>query len=471
MRILLIKPAAQLDTILKQQPIMLLEPLELGYLAAAAGGDHETRALDLRLSAEPAAALLETLSSFAPDLVGFTAHTYEAGTVRRLASTVKEHLPETPVVVGGHHATVLPAEFDVPQVDMIVRGEGSRPFGQIVKRLAAGRSCQGIANVLLTETDLDAAASTPPPTFPDLDELPLPRRDLWSHRSYTCLWQSEALPVPETIFPATSLVRSSHGCNMNCSFCVIPKLTGRRHMIRDPEKVADEIAALDAENVYFCDDETFLAPDRIADLATVLRRRGIKKRYFAWARSTSINRHPDLFAQWREIGLDTLFLGYESIDNKTLRGWNKGATLAEHERAHKWLRDAGIATNAAFMLSPDFSAEDFDALADYIREMPPAGFNITVCTPAPGSPDWERDKDAFICDPYELHDCIHALTPTRLPLKEFYDRYADLILLGSERSLLRLPGYRPNSRDLGQIARAIRDYAEAVRNAYRDYAC
>jgi radical SAM superfamily enzyme YgiQ (UPF0313 family) len=470
MKILLIKPAADLDTILKQHPIMLLEPLELGYLAAAAGADHETKALDLRLSGEPETALLETLSAFTPDLVGFTAHTHEADTVRRLARRLKERLPGATVVVGGHHATILPAEFNVPQVDMIVRGEGSLPFGEIVRRLAAGRSCQGISKVLITGTEFNTDAATLPPAYPDLDELPPPRRDLWDHRSYTVLWQSERLPSPETIFPATALVRSSHGCNMNCSFCVIPKLTGRRHLIRDPEMVADEIGALDADHVYFCDDETFLNPDRVRDLATVIQRHGITKRYFAWARSTSVNRHPDLFAQWSEIGLDTLFLGYESINNTTLKGWNKGATLAEHERAHRWLRDAGIATNAAFMLNSDFTAEDFDALADYIRTMPPAGFNITVCTPAPGSPDWERDKDRFICDPYAMHDCIHSLTPTRLPLKEFYDRYADLILLGSERSLLRQPGYRPSSTDLVKIARATRDYAEAVRNAYRDYA-
>ena len=85
MKILLIKPAAELDTILKQHPIMLLEPLELGYLAAAAGADHETRALDLRLCGESETALLETLSDFTPDLVGFTAHTHEADIVRRLA--------------------------------------------------------------------------------------------------------------------------------------------------------------------------------------------------------------------------------------------------------------------------------------------------------------------------------------------------------------------------------------------------
>lgn len=469
MRILLIKPAAQLDTVLKQRPIMLLEPLELGYLAAAAGRDHETRALDLRLSEEPAAALSETLSSFAPDLVGLTAHTHEVGTVQRLARQVRDRLPAAKIVVGGHHATILPGDFNLPQVDMVVRGEGSLPFGTVVRRLAAGRSCQGISNVLMIGTALDAAAVLQAPAYPDLDDLPLPRRDLWDHRSYACLWQSERLPPPETIFPATSLVRSSHGCNMSCSFCAIPNLTGRRHLIRDPERVTDEIAALETEHVYFCDDETFLDPDHIRDLAAVIQRRGITKRYFAWARSTSVNRHPDVFAQWSKIGLDTIFLGYESINNKALKGWKKGATLAEHERAHRWLRDAGVATNAAFMLSTDFSAEDFDALADYIRGMPPAGFNITVCTPAPGSPDWERVKDTFICDPYALHDCIHSLTRTTLPLKEFYDRYADLILLGSERSLLRQPGYRPSSMELVQIARATRDYAEAVRNAYRDY--
>ena len=50
MKILLVKPRPRLKTILKLQPIVLMEPLELGYVAAAVPPGHEVRVLDQRLS-------------------------------------------------------------------------------------------------------------------------------------------------------------------------------------------------------------------------------------------------------------------------------------------------------------------------------------------------------------------------------------------------------------------------------------
>ncbi len=465
-RILLVKPRPGLDTILKLRPIMLMEPLELGYLAAAAGTGHDIKVLDLRLTDEPEKAICEALSGFVPDLIGFTAYTHESETVKNMASNFKKEFPEVKIVVGGHHATVLPEDFNVPQIDLIIRSEGSLPFREIVRRISAGEPCGGIPNVLLTGCKFDSESASVIPEYPELNKLPFPRRDLWDYRKYTCLWPCEEHPPLATIFPPTAIVRSSYGCRMNCSFCVIPKLSGRRHLTRDPEKLADELESLKADHVYFCDDETFTNPEYIQTVAEVIIRRKIKKRYFAWARSTTVNRHPELFKLWREIGLDAVFLGYESISNKILKDWTKGATLAEHEKAHKFLNDNHIAVTAGFMLLPQFTANEFDALANYMRNMPPAQFNITVCTPSPGSPDWERDREDFICDPYRFHDCMHPFTPTALPIKEFYSRYADLIMLAAEKNPLRKSTNKLSLLDIGKVAHATASYAEAVRNAW-----
>lgn len=468
MNILLIKPQAQLETILQLRPIMLMEPLELGYLAAAAA-DHDVRVLDLRLTDDPDGAVDDALADFHPDLVGFTGYTHEAGTVKRLAAEFKTKLPGVTIVTGGHHATVLPGDFNVPQIDMIVRGEGAIPFGTIVERLDAGQSCAGVANVLLTGEAFDNRMVELFPTHPDLKRLRRPRRDLWDCRRYSCLWPSEEHPPMAPIFPPTAIVRSSYGCHMNCSFCVVPALSGRRHLTRDPDELADSLAALKADHVYFCDDETFTNTQYIREVAEAIRRRGITKRYFAWARSTTVNRHPELFTLWREIGLDTVFLGYESISNKILKDWTKQATLAEHEQAHRFLQDHKIAVNAGFMLLPEFTANEFNALEAYMRDMPPAQFNITVCTPSPGSRDWEQMKSSFVCDPYELHDCMHPLTPTALPLEEFYARYADLIALAADKNPLRRPTTKLSLLDVGRAAQATRGYVNAVRDAWRDY--
>ncbi len=468
LNLLLVKPPPRLRTIRELREIMLLEPLELGYLAAGAG-DRPVRVLDLRLTDDPQAASNEAVANSPPDVIGLTGYSHEVRAIKELAREFKAVLPNAIVVVGGHHATVRPETFDIPQVDFIVRGEGSLPFAQILDRIEAGRPCVGIPNVLCTGAAYDAAAARLVPEFPELEQIPSPRRDLWDYRNYTCLWPSEEHPPNATIFPPAAIVRSSYGCQMNCSFCVIPTLCGRRRRIRNPESLADELAALRADHVYFCDDETFIDADYIMAVADAIERRGVRKRYFAWARSTTVRRHPEVFSRWREIGLDMVFLGYESISNKILKDWKKGATLAEHDEAHRLLRRIGIAVNAGFMLLPEFTAEQFDALADYMRAMPPAQFNITVCTPSPGSADWNRDRDRFICDPYDLHDCMHPLVPTTLPLREFYDRYAQLIAIAAEKNPIRRAGIQLRLLDIGRAARATRRYVNAVRDAWRDY--
>ena len=48
----------------------------------------------------------------------------------------------------------------------------------------------------------------------------------------------------------------------------------------------------------------------------------------------------------------------------------------------------GIAVHAAFMITPDYSEDDFARLRTYVRNIPPAQFSFTVCTPSPGTDDY-----------------------------------------------------------------------------------
>ncbi|HSP34920.1 MAG TPA: radical SAM protein, partial [Thermoanaerobaculia bacterium] len=102
-------------------------------------------------------------------------------------------------------------------------------------------------------------------------------------------------------------------------FCIVPKLFHGKHMPRPAGEVAEEIASLPTDHVYFCDDENFIDADFAHELAGELEKRKVKKRYFAWTRATTVNRHPDLFRRWRPLGLDAAFLGFEFPTDEQLR--------------------------------------------------------------------------------------------------------------------------------------------------------
>jgi radical SAM superfamily enzyme YgiQ (UPF0313 family) len=447
----------------------MLEPLEFGYLAAAVPPEHEISVLDLRLVRRPGAAFESRLRQYQPQLVGISGYTHEVSQVKALARTVRSVLPEAKVVVGGHHATVLPEEYNFDCFDAIVRGEGCAPFRAVVEATANGQDFASIENVLVPGAGLDKTAAGKLPRYPDLSTLPTPRRDLWESHHYRCVWPSEEHPDWHTLFPPVSTVRTSFGCRMECSFCVVPRLCGRKHMPRDPETVAEEIAGLSAEHVYFCDDETFIDASHARRLAEEIDARRIRKRYFAWARSSTVNRSPDLFALWRKVGLDAAFLGFEATSNEELRSLTKHSTVNDNERAHSTLREMGIAVQVGFMVKPSFTDEDFDRLERYIRKMPPAQITLTVYTPSPGSPAWDQEYDQFVAHPIALHDCMHPLSRTALPLKQFYNRFSKLVWLGAAKSPLRKSGTRIKPSDVMQVWWAAWRYKGALGRAYRDF--
>jgi magnesium-protoporphyrin IX monomethyl ester (oxidative) cyclase len=61
---------------------------------------------------------------FQPDIIGITANTPQVKSAWRTAQAVKS-IADIPVVLGGPHVSVLPAESaSRPEVDVVVRGEG-----------------------------------------------------------------------------------------------------------------------------------------------------------------------------------------------------------------------------------------------------------------------------------------------------------------------------------------------------------
>lgn len=470
MRILLVKPKARLASILGLQAFQMLEPLELAYIAAVVPAAHEVRILDLRLRRFADAAFRRELARFRPDVVGITGYTHESSRVKVLAATVRAALPQAFVVVGGHHATVAPQDYDLPQIDCIVRGAGCGPFAAIVEHLARGERPRGVPNVLLTGADFDAAATEEWPRFPDPATLPFPRRELYDGSRYRSVWVTETPKDWETIFPPVAMVRTSFGCRMKCSFCIVPFLCGGKHMPRPADVVAEEIARLPARHVYFADDENFIDEGFAFELADALAARGVRKRYFAWTRSTTVNRCPELFRRWRELGLDGAFLGFEFPTDEQLKRARKGASVADNERAHRTLRELGIAVHAAFMVTPECDESDFALLADYVRAMPPAQCSVTVCTPSPGTPSYgEIERAIWVDNPHDLHDCMHPLTPTKLPLRRFCELFAAQARLGESKTPLRAAQRPLPPKDIVRVVMASRRYHRAFREMFRDY--
>src|SRR5947209_2154499 len=136
MRILLV---AMPDTASSLDRVMKFPNLGLCSIAAQVPG-HDVRILDLVMRPRGVRRrVLEEVAAFAPDLVGYSAMSFQYATARALAAAVRRVAPGTLHVLGGYHATVVADEVgarDAELFDFVVRGEGEVAFRQLVDGLA-----------------------------------------------------------------------------------------------------------------------------------------------------------------------------------------------------------------------------------------------------------------------------------------------------------------------------------------------
>jgi radical SAM superfamily enzyme YgiQ (UPF0313 family) len=409
MKILLIQPTSHNSFI---EQFFLYEPLAMEYLGAGLKLDgHTVEILDARLEPDIEGACRR----FQPELVGLTGFTSQVNIIKDIAARLKAIFPALFIIVGGHHATVQPNDFNDLDIDAVVIGEGVFTLREIVSALTAGIRLTEIPG--LGVPNAEGMVFSAPRPYTDLNELPFPDRSLTARyrKHYFSEW-----------FKPLASVRTSLGCTARCNFCALWSITGGKYLRRDPAAVVAELKSVAEPNVFFCDDESMCDTQRMDRLADLIREAGIAKNYFLCARADTIVKHPELFAKWVKIGLAQVFVGMEDFSDERLTTMNKGITTAQQGRAVEILDELGIMMYASYMVDPAYSREDFRNLLAYVRRMRHKYATFSVMTPLPGTKLHAERAEEILSSKPELYDMVHALLPTTLPLAEFHQEMANL---------------------------------------------
>ncbi len=472
MNVLLVRPHASLPTSRWLQSMLLLEPYAQELIAGAVCDPHDVRICDLAVEKKPLAALRRTLREYRPDLIGFGGFSGQIRTNQELAAIAKEERPEAVTCLGGIHASSIPAECKYPDLfDLIVRGDGVSAIKEIIASMDAGRSLPESECILPTASpNFDQLAAQRPPLLHPDGIHTRPRRDLVDMSKYFCICYGEPGQRMETLFPRIACVRTSVGCPNRCSFCVVHFLANGKYLQREVEDVVDEIASLPQEYIYFVDDETFINTKRMKRMAELLIERGVKKKYLSWARSDTVCKHPELFALWKEAGLEFVYVGFESLREEDLDEYNKNATPSQNRKAREILRDLDLNIHAALMVHPDFDESGFLGVQEAIKELGPAEFAFTILSPPPGTEAFAAARDEMICDdPFLYYDCLHTILPTKLPLNRFYRYFSILYALGAKHMPPRVNKVRVPFWDLVRVLFGGAKFGWHIRRLYRDY--
>lgn len=410
MRILLVQPGVPESVGFRL--VASPEPLHLEMIAATVP-EHEVRILDMRVDSDLECAL----RTFEPELVGVTALTPEVSTARDILRRVKSFSGDIVTVAGGHHATLLPQDFSLPQVDVVAIGEGEIMFPGLVRAAAERRGFDRVPNIVWQDREGAFVRNALSEDRVDLANLPMPRRDL------TELYRDDYFFLFDK--PDTS-VATSRGCPFRCAFCSVHEFYHGSINQAPPARVLAEVATVSTDHITFVDDNFLMNHRRETAIADRIRSEGIHKRYSMECRTDSIVRHPELVEKWVDIGLYAVLLGLEGGSEKMLRNVQKSCTIDTNNQAIKILQDNGIIIWGAFIVDPDWTADDFRRLHDYVREKQITHTQFTILTPLPGTQLYRDRHDELLTDDYSSFDTLHAVLPTRLPREEFYRHFAGL---------------------------------------------
>jgi radical SAM superfamily enzyme YgiQ (UPF0313 family) len=334
-----------------------LPSLGLLYLAACTPPGHDLKYFEAEADGK------EPPEVYDCDLVAistFSAQVFEAYSVAdRLRRAGVQ------VAMGGLHVTVQPSEA-LQHADYVFIGEGEVTWPAAVDAIERGTT-QRVWNA---------------GDFPQvrIDCMPVPRYDLLKHRRYTR-------------FP----VQTTRGCPWRCDFCASNVMLNLPYRKRPVADVVRDIRAIKTFQkrpmIEFADDNTFVDRKWGKELCRALIPLGVK-----WFTETDISVAEDqeLLDLMRQARCRQVLIGLESPDQRTLQGVELRADFKSRQTrsyidAVRRIQAAGITVNGCFVLGLDRQTpEIFQQVLDFAMKVPLYEVQITVLTPFPGTPLYDR---------------------------------------------------------------------------------
>src|SRR5882724_717685 len=195
-----------------------------------------------------------------------------------IAHAAKKLYPEKPVILGGWHPSLLPAQtLAAEYVDIVVKGQGEDALLEIVQRIEARESLKGVEGAGYKQDG--RIVFNAPRALKPIRELPPKAYHLADFDAYERVCGRR-----------WAMYTSSLACPYNCAYCTNDGVYGRKWNALDPEQVARETTDLVSRYglglLWIVDDNFLVDRERAVGIAEGLVRKGVK---FDWSIQASTN--------------------------------------------------------------------------------------------------------------------------------------------------------------------------------------
>lgn len=391
----------------KVRPICLIIPpsvflldervfLTLGILRVAAcleKAGYTVEMLDLSGIENFEQAVADHAANSFAQVFGITATTPQMPATTKIVQAIRSARSDARLILGGPHITLVNAAVKRER-KIGLQGRATRAFAKLLEMfdvLVAGDGEDAIFHAVEPEApaliDADDPKSAMFLTNERLNELPWPARHLVDVSSYHYhVDGARALSIIAQL-----------GCPFACGFCggrESPML--RRIRMRSSQNVVDEILHLHDQygvrGIMAYDDELNVNPKMIELMQLIaeaqkkldveFRLRGfIKSQLFTDEQAEAMCR----------AGFRWILVGFESGSPRILENINKKASREENTRCVEIAHRHSLKVKALMSIGhPGESEQTVRETRQWLLEMKPADFDVTVITTYPGTPYYDH---------------------------------------------------------------------------------
>lgn len=325
-------------------------PLGAAYVASSlVKRGHQVMILDLALGNDFRKEISAALASFQPQVIGISIRNIDSATypgtlffylpVKKVILYVKEIAdPKIPIILGGAGFSIFAEEIlrDTNH-DIGVFGEGEYAFPEIVKRIENGEDPRKLEKGVCFIDKQGEYHQTPPWRVENLDDLPIPARELLDNENYE-------LYSPAKGNNTCGSIQTKRGCPGKCIFCSYKYLEGNAVRYRSPKKIADEldfmVNNIGLRNVFIVDSLFNLDSSHLRAMCEEIIEKQLD---FKWGANCAPKPElTDLLPLMKESGAAHLAMGIESFSSTVLNAIQKGEFVEEAIHTSKRCTELGI---------------------------------------------------------------------------------------------------------------------------------
>lgn len=342
--------------------------LALGYLTSSArNAGYTVKIIHAEHNKYSPSDVQKLVEKYSPKAIGISL------TAQRAYPVVKEYVEKiksistAPIYLGGIFPSIAyePIMKECKGIDAICLGEGEKfivdYLNSIIKKQGNFRDISGI---VYRDEQGNICRNGSKNVIENLDELPLPAKDFFDDMKKE---------ISSGFYYAH--ISAGRGCYGNCSFCSMSCLTDKHNRrVRSPKNVVEEIKYLQEKygiNCFYFVDELFIDKTNlewIYEFCEEMKRQNVKILFHAEARVDSISE--PIIKALKEVGLDNLFIGFESANLKTLKKYRKGHTPEQAEEALRILKKLDVTAEYGYiMIDPELTHEQLTENVEWVLKI------------------------------------------------------------------------------------------------------